>query len=48
MAINGINMDSGKSMNLQVKISKQSAKGFSWTCEAPPGARIDVDWIAFG
>lgn len=48
VAINGIKMESGKKMDVQVKISKQSAKGFSWTCEAPPGARIDVDWIAFG
>jgi hypothetical protein len=48
VAINGIKMESGKEMNIQVKISRQSASGFSWTCEAPPGARIDVDWIAFG
>ncbi|EHK43759.1 uncharacterized protein TrAtP1_008167 [Trichoderma atroviride] len=48
VAINGIRMEPGKKMNVQVRISKQSAQGFSWTCEAPPGARIDVDWIAFG
>jgi hypothetical protein len=48
LAINGIKMESGKKMNVQVGISKQSAEGFSWTCKAPPGARIDVDWIAFG
>ncbi len=48
VASNGIKMESGKSMSLHVKISKQSVKGFSWTCEAPPGVRIDVDWIAFG
>lgn len=48
VAINTIRMRVGKSMDITVKISKQSAEGFTWSCTALLNSNVEVDWIAFG
>ncbi|KAL6898836.1 hypothetical protein GGI43DRAFT_427958 [Trichoderma evansii] len=48
VAINKIKMESGKRIDITVKISKQSTTGFTWICSAPLHADVEVDWIAFG